>query len=349
MPRISLYSPSIASAVLPQGYVPRDASLFGEGRTLPSGGGSTSAMAGGQKGLFGADGGGAMGAVAGMLGGSGLRSVFFGAPEDPRAAQARAAAANYEAEAAKARGEAERAAAGAAATSKLGGAFDELRYRTTRAPGEAAPEGEAGRMRAAGAAALQQALAGGADEKQARALMSAFALGLGDDNEIVRTNAALDDKYLGKGESPSLAAQSALIEDEQRQELEKQDMIEKTRRYGFDKDYEASVYNTNVDASTQRRGQDISAGTSRANNADDNARALEEQRRRARFEELRDQLYPVQTSTSTRDAEGKTETKTQTTRRVPPRASARGAPAAPARGAPQKTRLKYNPATGQLE
>lgn len=255
MPRVPLYSGQIASAVMPHSFTPRETGLFSQQR------------------------GGSVGAETGSL----LRRIFMGPEADPQRELARKYGAEADLE------EKKLADAKIADTARTGlsSVFDELLYReglsangrptepiqlTEEVPYEPppqtgpAPDRSALMARAAGSH-LTRALGAGADPAQTTPLMRAFALATGGDDAVTRVNSALDAKYLGDNQSPSLAAQREKIEDAQRQELEKQEMIELTKKYGFDTASADRRYDIEVDAATARRGQDVSASTSRANTA----------------------------------------------------------------------------------
>lgn len=350
MPRIPLYSGPIASAVMPQSFAPRDTGFLAQG------------------GRHGAD---LLGGVEGQM----LRRLFLGPQANPQAELARKYGAEADAETYKL----EQAKGADQARSGLANVFDELNYRTGRDGGAGptspvtniveevpyagpaatptTPQEEASRMRAAGGRALTGALAAGADAKETTPLMQAFALSMGDDNEIVRTNSALEAKYLGDNQAPSLQAQVAKIEDEQKQEMDIEDGKRRMQKYGFDTASADRRYDTDVDAGTARRGQDVSASTSRANNASSQAtsrRGQDMTDKRQRELLGTNTVTEVQEYPATKGTPGKSKflgvfgdekpavaaapkRKVTTTSKRPV-----GAPAA-------KKKLKYNPATGQLE
>jgi hypothetical protein len=335
VPRMSLYSGPIASAVLPQSYTPRDTGILAQG---------------------GDD---LLGAATGSI----LRRVFMGPQADPNAALVR----QRDAETALKADELQKSQNAESARTGLSGYVDELMYRTGRSGGAGPTDrmdpvvdeqpyagpvdfggekpDEVALMRTAAANRLRQALGEGADEKQTTPIMQALGLSIGDDNLTTQINASLKGTYLGDNQSPSLGAQQAKIEDEQRHSMEKADMEDKTKRYGFD---------------TQ-------ASTSRANNADDNRTSITnnamDNRMTARGQDMTDArarkdtegYQTVETTTLDKGAEAtpakgklfglfgeskpavaaRTPSKTVKTTKVPIRApGAAPAPAAPAKADP---------------
>jgi hypothetical protein len=336
MPRVPLYSGPIASAVMPQSFTPRDTGIFAQGGQAVSG-------------------------IEGQL----LRRLFFGKQVTPQQELARKYGAEADAEAYKL----EQAKTADTARSGLANVFDELNYRTGR-DGRAGPTSpvtnivdevpytgpaavpvtpaeEASRMRAAGGRALTGALAQGADAKQTTPLMQAFALSMGDDNEIVRTNAALEGKYLGDTQAPSLEAQVAKIEDAQKQEMEIEDGKRRMQKYGFDTASADRRYDTDVDAGTARRGQDISSGNTRRGQDMTDARS----RKDTEGYQTVVEDYPATRGTPGKGkflgifGEEKKATPGTPKRKVVTKVPIKGGAPAPA----GKKKLKYNPATGQLE
>lgn len=122
---------------------------------------------------------------------------------------------------------------------------------------------EAEKLRGLATGAAQTALGAGGDVKKISPLLQSFLLTNGDDAGIVRANAALEGKYLGEDQSPSLQRQDQIREDKQQHDTEKNDADLRMKKYGFDVESRDRRYNTDVDAGTARRGQDLSAGTAR--------------------------------------------------------------------------------------
>lgn len=332
MPRMPLYSGPIASAVMPQSFTPRDTSILAQG---------------------GED---LLGGAAGGV----LRRLIMGPQADPNAALVR----QRDAETALKSDELKRSQAAETARTGLSGVMDELMYRTGRDGGagptdrmdpvideqpyvgpvelNGAPKpDEDALLRAASANALRQSLGAGADNKQTTPIMQAFALAMGDDNEIARVNAALEGKYLGDNQSVSVEGQVEKREDEQRQDMEKADMADKTARYGFNLASTDRRYNTDVDAGAQRRGQDITSSNTRRGQDMTDARASKGETGSETVQT--EQLFeakpgrPAKKATwpwekSTPAVAARPETKVVTTKKVPVRVAPGGA--APAKADP---------------
>lgn len=228
MPTVPYYRGGISSGAVAHGPAPQ-ASLL---QTLASGAGS---------------GGDALGSLIGR--------AFYDPEKDPRAQQAAYYKAQAEGEAFKN----ERATAGAQAAADFGRDSSIIRsFRQLDTPPEMTQR--------AISDALTRAIAGGADPKQTAAMLRAFGMSLGGDagDEMsVRINSVLDGKYLNANESPSLARQDFVREDEQKADAEIEAGKRNMEKYGFDTASSDRRYNTDVDAGTQRRGQDVSAGTAR--------------------------------------------------------------------------------------
>lgn len=246
MPRVPYYSGSIGSAVLPQSPVPQQPDYEGLANDVS-------------------------------------RSIAsaFGYMRDAKAQkelsrQRAAAAAVDEQKVAEAR-------AGQDARSRLASTLDELSYRSGGPPNnaqagtstppiaesypyEADPQALAAaeaaaptRLRQLAVKAYRDAAGAGGDKDTIKTLLpilQAFNLEHGDDGAIVQTNAALDGKYLGKEESPSLGRQDFIREDEQAHDMAKKQDELRMQKYGFDLEHTDRRYST-----------DVSAATSRANNA----------------------------------------------------------------------------------
>jgi hypothetical protein len=220
------------------------------------------------------------------------------------------------------------------------------------------PEKQQDLKRAAAARALAQSLGAGGDEKDLNPILQAFLLAQGDDEGVVRANAALEGDYLGDSQSPSLARQVEKIEDEQKFKADEEEKDRALQKYGFDTASSDRRYNTDVDAATSRSNNAASNATSRANNASSNAQSDRNSRRTdARGREL----AATETVTVREESPG--------TKGTPAKGRFLGifgdeTPAKPgrpktvttrtrrSRAGPQpggQTRLKYNPATGQTE
>jgi hypothetical protein len=186
--------------------------------------------------------------------GSLIGRAFYNPENDPRAQQAAYYKAQTEAERAKT----QRTAAGDRATADFGRDSAIVRgFRQPETPVDMTQEAIAG--------AYQRAIAAGADPKQITPLLKAFALSLGGDASDqmgVRVNSIMDGDYLGKGESPSLARQEALIDDEQRQELEVQKGDLALKKYGFDTQASTSRANNAADNATSRANNSSTVGAS---------------------------------------------------------------------------------------
>jgi hypothetical protein len=110
---------------------------------------------------------------------------------------------------------------------------------------------------------LQTGVANGMDPKEAAAAAKIWAASTGDAGVIAAVQSGIEGKYLGENESPTIARQDAIRDDNQAFEANKQEADLRLKKYGFDIESADRRYNTNVDASTARRGQDVSAGTAR--------------------------------------------------------------------------------------
>lgn len=267
MPRSPFFSGPIASAVMPQSPVMRQTGL--DPRTAER--------------------------IGNSIGGV-FERYFYDEDKDPEAQRAKLLAAQ------RANQEEELAASGRAnnARTSLSGDLAEYGYRggasaptspalgttpydiaeTIPSDAPAAAPGSSKPVTAVAGSALQRALASGGDSKELTPIMRAFMLSAGDDEGIVRTNAALEAKYLGNNQSPSLARQDTVREDEQAQDMAKHDGDLRMRKYGFDTASADRRYDTDTDAGTQRRGQDITAGTQRRGQdmTDDRTRDIADKR-----------------------------------------------------------------------
>lgn len=253
MPRVPYYNGGVSSQVMPAGFV--------AGRP------DTAGMADD------------IGDTVGMLAGR-----YFGkaqTPAEKELARQRAAAAAVDEQKLK---DAQAQQSAAADTS---GTLDELNYRSGRGaptdPGMGTapvvlagetpysgppatpmtPEQDTDKLRQLAVDATRRGLGAGGDVKQLSPILQSFLMSNGDDAGIVRANAALEGKYLGEDQSPSLARQDTIREDKQQHDTETEDAKLRMQKYGFDTASADRRYNTNVDAGTQRRGQDLSAGTAR--------------------------------------------------------------------------------------
>lgn len=203
--------------------------------------------------------------------------------------------------------------------------------------------------------AFEGAVSGGADPETARAMIMPMLASTGNDELMVRLNAAAG-KYLGANESPSLARQDAVREDVQAFDAGQADQERALKKYGFDLESGDRRYNTDVDAGVARRGQDVSAATSRQNNRDDNTTSRYNNAYSTTYQgavAMRGQDVGAQGSTTTATQYGPDGKPTGSVKKVtapPPARPAAARPAAPAPAAPAAPRrLKYNPATGRVE
>lgn len=257
MPRVPYFNGSVSSRVQPMGYVPQQP--------------NTSEMSD---------------SIGDSI--SGMAERYFGRKQaaareaaEQELARQRAAAAAVDEQKVQQGQDADSARSGLSST------LDELNYRSGRgapsdpnvgtgpvqiaapAPydGPAAtpmtPDEEQAKLRTLGSAAAGTALGAGGNVKQISPVLQAFLMTNGDDAGIVRANAALEGKYLGEDQSPSLQRQDAIREDKQQHDTNKNDADLRMKKYGFDLESGDRRYNTNVDAGTARRGQDASAGTAR--------------------------------------------------------------------------------------
>lgn len=186
----------------------------------------------------------------------GIAAAFYNPKSDPDVQRARL----YGAQADKEAYDLERAQAGAAAVpemQKQGGIA--MAFQRSPLPGaKVDPEGTANAL----IGAYQGALANNADPKIAASMLQSFMLQLPPDiaDQVgVRVNSMINGNYIKSNESPSLARQDFVRDDEQAADQAKQDSVNAETRYGNDLDYKASIYGTDVRASTDRRGQDVSA------------------------------------------------------------------------------------------
>jgi hypothetical protein len=194
---------------------------------------------------------------------SALSSLFYNRKNDPDAQRAdlyRAQTEAARAEMAQKQAEADAIARGRTASTDLGSAADEYVQR------EGGPQmlgQSASKIAPVLFGQARDAIAKGADPKAVTAQMRAFALASGDPNLMVSVNSALEAKYLGENESPTIGRQDLIREDKQEFEGGQNDADRALKKYGFNLESGDRRYNTDTDARVQMRGQDVSAGTTR--------------------------------------------------------------------------------------
>jgi len=200
-------------------------------------------------------------------GGGGLKSAiasaFYNPETDPDAQRARHYGAQADAEEYKLQRQQGADEALATAGDHLGEYSERIIPGTTPAAA----------VQAAAARTITDAAAAGVDPKQSSFILRAFALSLPPqmaDALGVRANSLLDGKYLGANESPSLARQDFVREDEQQHEGTEWEIRAETdlREAGIESGDRR--YATDVGAATDRYDADLDYRASRENNREDN-------------------------------------------------------------------------------
>ncbi len=212
-------------------------------------------------------------------GGKGLKSAiaqaFYNPEADPDFQRARHYGAQADAEQYKL----ERTQGADEALAGLGPTMSEYRERTL-------PSTSVDAVANVAAGAIMRAVSEGVKPEDATAVMRAFALSLpGDmaDDVGVRVNSLLAGQYLGENQSPSLARQDFVREDEQTQQTHGWEMEDETkrrgqdiesgdRRYSSDTSAAASRYSADASAGASRYGHDLDYRASRENNTEDHDR-----------------------------------------------------------------------------